>query len=115
MKNFVKLSEIGKCDIILKEITFEYSILPNDLPRNITKKRLKVKGEIWEIHKNDADPFPSNPHAHNYEQDVKLHLGTGDLYRNHDIVSKIKRKNLEKIRSKLESFDLPDLEPDEVK
>lgn len=31
-------------------------------------------------HKYDRDTFPSNPHAHNYDRKLKMHLGTGDLY-----------------------------------
>jgi len=28
------------------------------------EKDFKVSGEVWRIHKNDTDPFPSRPHAH---------------------------------------------------
>ena len=44
--------------------------------------KVKVKGECWIIHKNDRDPFPSNPHAHNYDSFAAygLDLGTGRLY-----------------------------------
>lgn len=36
---------------------------------------LKADGYIWRIHNVDADPFPSNPHAHNVESGLKLDLG----------------------------------------
>ncbi len=39
------------------------------------------------VHKNDADPLPSSPHAHNYEQCLKMHLGTGDLYQRKERVA----------------------------
>lgn len=29
-----------------------------------TKVQIKNAGRVWVIHKYDADPFPSNPHAH---------------------------------------------------
>lgn len=43
-------------------------------------------GEIWRIHKNDPDPFPSKPHAHciggaTRFVGCKLHLGTAELYK----------------------------------
>lgn len=46
----------------------------------------KVCGEIWRVHKSDADPYPSNPHAHCVGGakgilGCTLHLGTRELYR----------------------------------
>ncbi len=64
----------------LAEIELEDDVLPEGVPVFLIEKDVKVKGKTWRIHKNDADPFPSNPHAHNYDARVKLHLGTGDLY-----------------------------------
>ncbi len=46
----------------------------------ILEARVKVAGKIWTIHKNDKDTFPSQPHAHNYENGEKLDLHTGDIY-----------------------------------
>jgi hypothetical protein len=45
----------------------------------------RVAGEVWRVHKNDADPFPSRPHAHCIGGakrfiGCKLHLGTAELY-----------------------------------
>jgi len=42
-----------------------------------------IKGEVWRLHNNDADPRPSNPHAHcvgGKNSGRKLHLGTRQLY-----------------------------------
>ena len=44
-----------------------------------------VDGEIWRVHKNDPDPYPSNPHAHCIAGakrfvGCKLHLGTRELF-----------------------------------
>jgi hypothetical protein len=65
----------------MDEIRFDESIIPEGVPILLTEAEVKIKGEVWVVHKNDADPFPSNPHAHNYENRLKMHLGTGDLYK----------------------------------
>src|SRR5207237_6227170 len=41
------------------------------IPILLTEAQVKLQGEIWIVHKNDADPFPSNPHAHNYRERLK--------------------------------------------
>lgn len=44
---------------------------------------LRVRGERWRIHKSDADPYPSNPHAHCVDgkyAGCKLHLGNRQLF-----------------------------------
>jgi hypothetical protein len=57
-------------------------------------------GEIWDIHLNDADPFPSNPHAHNVQTRVKLDLSNGDLYRKkRKLEERVRKKDLETLRS----------------
>jgi hypothetical protein len=45
----------------------------------------RVSGEVWRVHKDDADPYPSKPHAHciaGAQRFVgcKLHLGTCELF-----------------------------------
>jgi hypothetical protein len=64
----------------LCKVEFADSIIPASVTILLTEAKVKLQGEIWQVHKNDADPFPSNPHAHNYRNRVKLHLGNGDLY-----------------------------------
>jgi hypothetical protein len=64
----------------LCEVEFVDSIIPDGVSILLTEVKVKLKGEIWMVHKNDADPFPSNPHAHNYQRGLKMHLGNGDLY-----------------------------------
>lgn len=79
-------------------------IIPDDVLRMITEKVIKVKGEVWEIHRYDADPFPSSPHAHNYAANLKLHLGTGDLYdKQKRFQGNIGKKKLDTIRAELTS------------
>jgi hypothetical protein len=73
--DFAKLRPEKLCEIVLEE-----SIIPEGVPVYLTEAEIKLQGEIWVIHRNDADPFPSSPHAHNYQQRLKMHLGNGDLY-----------------------------------
>lgn len=53
--------------------------------RHILEEDYRVKGEVWRVHKSDADPYPSNPHAHCVGGTQRfigctLHLGTAELY-----------------------------------
>ena len=53
--------------------------------RFIMEEDFNVAGEVWRVHKYDADPLPSNPHAHcvggaSRYIGRKLHLGTRELY-----------------------------------
>ena len=76
------------------------------------KVRVKGNGLIWIIHKNDKDPFPSNPHAHCIDQNLKLDLSNGKYYRNRKLKGRIKKKDFLSLRSKLETAfpgELPQL------
>jgi hypothetical protein len=66
-------------------------IAPEDLfyesadGRVLVQKDYRVAGEVWQVHKSDADPFPSHPHAHSVGGrqkfiGLKLHLGTRQLW-----------------------------------
>jgi hypothetical protein len=100
------LSLLRDCDFArllpekLCEIVLDKSIIPAGVPLCLTEAEVKLKGEIWTVHKYDADPFPSNPHAHNYAQALKLHLGNGDLYQHRNKVScgRMEKKHLIKLR-----------------
>lgn len=57
--------------------------------RYIIEEDYKVGGDIWRVHLNDADPYPSKPHAHCIAGTKrfigkKLHLGTGQLFTSHN-------------------------------
>jgi hypothetical protein len=67
-------------DELLGEIEFEALPIPDGTMRRLDEVTIKRDGCIWRIHRNDADPFPSNPHAHNVESGLKLDLSTGALY-----------------------------------
>lgn len=94
---------------ILSEFTEDQPLVPEGIPRLLTEQTIKVKGEVWRVHKNDADPFPSIPHAHNYESGMVLHLGSGEMFdRNRQSVGFIVCKKLVRIRGELSAFELPE-------
>jgi len=96
---------------VLAEFASEVPLIPEDIPRLLTEQTVKVKGEIWRVHKNDADPFPSVPHAHNYESGVVLHLGSGEMFnKNRQSIGSIGCKKLLQVRSKLSGLTLPSTE-----
>ena len=85
----------------IAEIEFETSPIPDGVRRYLEEVTIKRDGCIWRIHKNDADPFPSNPHAHNIESGLTLDLSTGALYLGRKNSGKnISRKHLDFIRTK---------------
>ena len=97
---------------VLATIELVDPLVPTNFPRLLTEQTIKVRGEVWRIHKNDADPFPSNPHAHNYEAGVVLHLGTGELFdRNRSSRGFIGKKGLTRLRNELKNITLPPVEP----
>ncbi len=101
---------VSKEPFIIKRVALEGSVIPEDVPIYLKKKKYKVKGEVWDVHKNDADPFPSSPHAHNYDQNLVMHLGNGKLYRKRDCVGTAKKKEFLLLRSLIDNVELPELE-----
>lgn len=93
--DFARLRHERLCDIVLDE-----SIIPAGVPICLAEAQVKLRGEKWTVHKYDTDPFPSNPHAHNYAQDLKLHLGNGDLYQHKSKLScgRMEKKHLLRLR-----------------
>ena len=94
--------------ILKNKIETPIEIIPKDLIMNY-KVRIKSKGLIWVIHKYDADPFPSNPHAHLVDSGIKLDLSNGNCYKKRDLLYKLKQKDLLYIRqeAKKKDFELP--------
>lgn len=86
------------------------SAIPPGIPISIQKQNYKLKGEIWVVHKYDEDPFPSSPHAHNYQQNIVMHLGNGSLYRKHDHLGFANKKVFLHLRSLIKNVCLPPLE-----
>jgi hypothetical protein len=96
---------------VIARIVLQESILPTSCPRDLDEVRIKFRGEIWEIHQNDADPLPSNPHAH-MGRSTKLDLRNGDLYNKALFLNDwIKKKDLEELRTLFEKkgVRMPDL------
>ncbi|MGD1097026.1 MAG: hypothetical protein ABSB35_34185 [Bryobacteraceae bacterium] len=93
--DFARLRPEKLCEILLDE-----SIIPAGVPLYLTEAEVKMRGEKWTVNKYDADPFPSDPHAHNYARGLKLHLGNGDLYQHKKKVccDRISKKDLIKLR-----------------
>ncbi|MBX5168763.1 hypothetical protein HJB84_02640 [Rhizobium sp. NZLR1b] len=63
-----------------EEIAFQ-----NAEGRLLIQKDYRVDGIVWQVHKTDADPFPSRPHAHcvsgpSRYVGTKLHLGSRELF-----------------------------------
>lgn len=84
------------------ELPDEDGIIADNSTLVLLEKVVRVKGEKWEIHCYDADPWPSNPHAHNYASRLKMHLGTGELFDNNKKPKgKIAAKKLAVIRAEL--------------
>ncbi|WP_082041534.1 hypothetical protein [Vibrio jasicida] len=96
--------------IIISKVSSEETLIPSEIPVVIQKKKYRVKGEVWVVHKNDVDPFPSSPHAHNYDQNLVMHLGNGDLYRKRDFIATAKKKQFLALRKQINNVDLPPLE-----
>lgn len=83
----------------------------------LLEEDFKVSGEVWRVHKSDADPFRSNPHAHCVGGakrfiGCKLHLGTGELFRDREPMGRKLESNqfsrlIELIRPKFPGMTLP--------
>jgi len=69
----------------------------------IEKAIIQNNGRVWVIHQNDADPHPSMPHAHNYQQNLKLDLYSGKLYRKKTYVGKMKEKERSELVRKIKA------------
>jgi hypothetical protein len=96
--------------VVLAKVFFEDSIIPPGAPQKLEEKWVRHHGQLWQINRNDADPWPSNPHAHNLESGYKLDLSTGKLFfKTRDVGERVSRKDLLAIREKAGPIDLPPL------
>lgn len=95
-------------DIVVDEVELDHSPIPSGCIRRLDEITIKKDGQIWRIHKNDNDPFPSNPHAHNVESGLKLDLSNGKLYyKNSNTGTSISKKDLVAIRNKMTKIQPP--------
>lgn len=106
--DFQRLHPESLCTVELEE-----SIIPPGVPILLTEVKIKQRGEIWFVYKNDADPFPSNPHAHNYDRGLKMHLGNGDLYsgRRRTPCGNVGRRRLLELRNRVNQVNAKILLP----
>jgi uncharacterized protein YlzI (FlbEa/FlbD family) len=95
---------------IRNEITFNFKI-PKEIKELETKVKIKNNGKIFIIHRNDADPFPSSPHAHWIDCNLKIDLSNGKCYQVRKHISTLSRKEFTEIRNKATNLGikLPDL------
>ena len=64
---------------------------------------VRNRGEVWEFHKYDVDPWPSKPHGHNRESGEKLDLASGWIYdRSRNPCRKCTKKELAELRATVE-------------
>jgi hypothetical protein len=101
---------IKRIPVIEETIELNKTIIPSGTYRAIYEEQVKFEGEQWVVHKNDADPFPSSPHAHNYESGLKMHLGTGELYYGKNMAGKLRKKNFLRFRKLFKRVKLPSVE-----
>ncbi|EKK9988707.1 hypothetical protein PP645_004412 [Vibrio vulnificus] len=101
---------VSKLPIIIQKVISEETLIPSGVEVVFEKKKYRVKGEVWVVHKNDVDPFPSSPHAHNYDQNLVIHLGNGRMYRKRDYVATAKKKQFLALRQQIDNVELPPLE-----
>ena len=89
-------------DIWLCDVEFEESPIPPTTMRRLDEVTIRNDGCVWRIYKNDADPFPSKPHAHNLELGLKLDLSNGMLFFGSNPTGKrLKEKDFDFIRKRL--------------
>lgn len=92
----------------VQEIELDYSPIPDGCLRRLVEATYKKDGQIWRIHKNDVDPFPSSPHAHNVESGLVLDLSSGKLYfGRRDTGKSVSRKDLLELRAMITDVALP--------
>ena len=88
-------------DVFDKEIHTDLELIKGMLYYE-TKAKIRSGGVVWIIHKYDVDPFPSNPHAHQIQNNIKLDLSNGNCFRSRLFLDTIPKKELLKIRAKAE-------------
>ena len=98
-------------NVIMNTIEVQSEIIPKDLLIQF-KVRIKSKGLIWIIHKNDKDPFPSKPHAHELDNNIKIDLSNGNCYKKKQLMYTLRKRDLLMIREKADKIykgELPEL------
>lgn len=98
---------VREVDYSFRDSTIEFDV--ESLPSNAlfrTKVAVKSGGMKWVVHASDPDPFPSDPHAHCYDQNIKLDLISGECYRGRKPIGSLNTKELMAIRKLFEQRGL---------
>ena len=97
------LKEDEVCIEIDKNSFYDESGLEISKPR-----RINIANVIWRFHKNDKNPFPSNPHGHSFNNKQVLNPYTGEIINrnNNKIIKKLKKKQLLFVQKELKRFKL---------
>ncbi len=69
--------------------------------RRVYAALAKVAGTEWEILRNDKQPFPSNPCAHNEVEDITMDLSGGGLFHDGEFVHRLRKKDLVNFRARI--------------
>jgi hypothetical protein len=116
LKTVIDLSSITleyvECKALLENFNFDQfkiSILIEEtlLPEGVIPDRyasIKHDGRVWRIHLNDADPWPSIPHAHVVNTPYVIDLSNGNIYEKRNFKQKLDYKSLLAIRTKFEQL-----------
>jgi hypothetical protein len=101
--------------MIIGEVSDPTIEIPGSISR-IYSAINKVDRSVWEILRNDKDPHPSNPHAHNEIEDITMDLSNGKLYHDGEYVSQLRKKDVvnfrNRIAEKYPGMELPALKID---
>ena len=95
----ILLSEINQTLAIIEFDSKEFDFLYSD---KLEKATIKENGKKWIIHNDDKDTKPSKPHAHEYNLNVKLHLGTGEMYKAGKMIGKLSKNEFKRLLQKIE-------------
>ena len=91
----------NEIETVIGSIEFNSSDFDFIVSDKIEKARIKENGLIWTIHNNDKDPKPSQPHAHEYSLNIKLHLGNGEMFKKNKRVGTLHKKEFQRLKDKI--------------
>lgn len=107
-----KFNFAGLHPVTLEQIEVEEKLDPEVFDLLYREQTIRSNGEVWRIHRNDADPFPHIVHAHSMLNGLKLDLRNGDVFKKRKKVGRIHLKHLNAIRARVTHPDLPELAPE---
>ena len=95
---------------IVEIVELDHSPIPGSCLRRLDEVTVRRDGQVWRVHNNDPDPFPSKPHADNLESGLKMDLSNGALYLGRRATGKaVSRDDLLAVRAQVKKIQLPPL------